>query len=67
MYSVHTGKMKIGLEILVDKSEVLSPHVGPRRRWDGKIKMVEKLGRRKVDWIKLARIKASHEDVWIRS
>lgn len=68
MYSVHTVKIKNGLKILVGKSEVVSPRVPPRRRWNGKIKMVGKLGRRKVDWIKLARVvKASHEDLWIRS
>jgi hypothetical protein len=59
--------MKKGLKILVGKSEVVSPSVGPRRVLNGKIKMIGKLGRRKVDWIKLARVKASHEDLWIRS
>ena len=34
------GKMKNGLKILVGKSEVVSRRVGPRRRWNGKIKMI---------------------------
>ena len=46
------GKMKNGLKILVGKSEVVGPRFGPRRRWNGKIKMVGKLGRRIVEWIK---------------
>jgi hypothetical protein len=67
MYSVYTGKMKNGLKILVGKSEVVSPRFGPRRRWNGKIKMVGKLGHRKVDWIKLAWVKASHETLAVYS
>jgi hypothetical protein len=57
--------VKNGLKILLGKSEVVSPRVGPRRRWNGKIKMAGELGRRKVDWIELARVKASREDLWI--
>jgi len=59
--------MKNGLKILVAESEVVIPRVGPRRRWNGKIKKVGKLGRRKVDRIEMPRVKAIHEDVWIRS
>jgi len=59
--------MKNGLKILVAKSEVAIPRVGPRHRWNGTIKKVGKLGCRKVDRIEMPRVKASHEDLWIRS
>ena len=47
--------MKIGLRILFGK------FAGPICRWNGKIKIAGELGRRKVDWIELARVKASGE------
>jgi len=65
VFNTH-GLKEEGLKILIAKSEVVSPRVGPRRRWDGKIKKVGKLGRRKADWIEMARVKASHEDLWIQ-